>query len=132
MINEKYNFEVGDWVKGETRDGAFIHGFIEVINSLYGTVKVKVVASDNEKNIGKSLEVVNRVERLPVSDSIAEGELRGLIDVALLTKDQQWFNELSEKLAAITKKTHPNSVSKTVKPNAENKAETSEKESERG
>ncbi|WP_042454709.1 IDEAL domain-containing protein [Neobacillus dielmonensis] len=132
MINEKYSLEVGDWVKGESRDGAFIHGYIETINTLYGTLKVKVVASDNERNIGKTLEVANRVERLPVSDSIVEGELRDLIDVALATKDQQWFNELSEKLASLTKKSNPDAFSKSVELLFENNPETSEKESERG
>ncbi|WP_462412712.1 IDEAL domain-containing protein [Neobacillus sp. Marseille-QA0830] len=130
MINEKYKLEIGDWVKGETRDGAFIHGYIEAMDHLYGTVKVKVIASDNERNIGKTLEVVNRVERLKGSETVAEGEIRDLIDVALATKDQQWFTELSEKLATITKKSNPGTASNTVRPVACNKASTSEKESE--
>jgi uncharacterized protein YpiB (UPF0302 family) len=95
---DKYRFENGDWVQGRSRDGELIHGYVETVDSSQGMVKVNVVESDNEKAIGKSIWILNkRTEKLPDLTVSNESHLLTLIDLALLTKDEQWFMELSAK-----------------------------------
>jgi hypothetical protein len=94
--------EVGDWVKGKTKSGELIYGYIEAINSLQGTVKIKVMDCDNERMIGKMVETLNHwVKKLPMSTFDGEEPIKALIDLALLTKDESWFMELSAKLKSI-------------------------------
>ncbi|MBV7505342.1 IDEAL domain-containing protein [Bacillus sp. sid0103] len=101
---DKYRFENGDWVQGRSRDGELIHGYIETVDTHKGMLQVKVVDSDNEKAIGKSIWIVNkRAEKLPETTGRNESELLALIDLALLFKDEQWFKELSAKLVSIKK-----------------------------
>lgn len=101
---DKYRFENGDWVQGRFREGELIHGYVETVDSNQGIVKVHVVESDNEKVIGKSIWVLNKwIEKLPDITINNESQLLELIDLALLSKDEQWFKDLSSKLA-FTKK----------------------------
>ncbi|MEH7505611.1 IDEAL domain-containing protein [Neobacillus drentensis] len=103
-MTDKYRFENGDWVQGGSRDGELIHGYVETVDTHKGMLQVKVVDSDNEKAIGKSIWIVNkRAEKLLEITGRNESELLALIDLALLFKDEQWFKELSTKLAAIKK-----------------------------
>src|SRR5688500_16632810 len=101
---DKYGFENGDWVQGRSRDGELIHGYVETVDSIQEIVKVNVVESDNDKAIGKSIWLLNKsAEKLPDLTVSNESQLLSLIDLALLSKDEQWFMELSKKLAAIKK-----------------------------
>jgi hypothetical protein len=94
--------EVGDWVKGKTKNGELIYGYVEAENSLQGTVKIKVMDCDNESIIGKTVETLKHwVKKLPMSTFDDEETIKALIDLALLTKDESWFMELSAKLKAI-------------------------------
>ncbi|UQD51841.1 hypothetical protein C0971_07160 [Bacillus methanolicus] len=96
--------ESGDWVKGKTRNGELIRGYIESVDFLQGIAKVHVIESDNNKSIGKTVGVlINWIEKLPVSTEINEEQILQLIDLALLTKDEQWFNALSSKLDSLRK-----------------------------
>lgn len=102
MVADKYQFETGDWVQGKSNDGELIHGYVEIIDSNKGMVKVNVVESDNVKAIGKSIWVVNKwAKKLPNLTDSNESQLLTLIDLALLIKDEQWFMELTSKLASI-------------------------------
>jgi hypothetical protein len=99
-----YKLEIGDWVKGKTRNGELLQGYIEETDPLRGVVKVTVVKSDNEKLIGKTIGMLdNNVKKLPISESVHEEELLYLIDLALLTKDEQWFTDLTDKLFSLKK-----------------------------
>ncbi|MEH7485023.1 IDEAL domain-containing protein [Neobacillus drentensis] len=101
---DEYRFVNGDWVQGRSRDGELIHGYVETIDSIQGIVKVNVVESDNEKAIGKSIWLLNKwAEKLLDLTVSNESQLLSLIDLALLSKDEQWFMELSAKLASIKK-----------------------------
>ncbi|MFC0272844.1 IDEAL domain-containing protein [Metabacillus herbersteinensis] len=101
---DKYRFENGDWVQGRSKDGELIHGFVETVDSNQGIVKVNVVESDNEIAIGKSIWILNKwTEKLPDLTVSNESHLLTLIDLALLSKDKQWFMELSANLASIKK-----------------------------
>lgn len=91
--------EVGDWVKGKSKNGELIRGFIEEMDSYFGTVKINVVECDNENTIGRTVETLSTwVEKLPVSALYNEEQIRAVIDVALSVRDEAWFMELSEKL----------------------------------
>ena len=92
-------FEIGDWVKGKSKDGELIRGFIEAIDFLQGTVKVYVVACDQEKTIGRTIETLNKwVKKCSVSETVQEDQIHYLVDLALETHDVEWFNQLSTQL----------------------------------
>lgn len=103
-MGDKYPFANGDWVQGKSRDGELIHGYVENVDSNRGLVKVNVVECDNEKVIGKPIWVLNQwTKKLPNVTVNDENHLLMLIDLALQTKDEQWFMELCAKLASIKK-----------------------------
>ncbi|AMM92706.1 IDEAL domain-containing protein [Peribacillus simplex] len=96
----------GDWVQGRSRDGELIHGYIETVSANREIVKVNVVESDNKKAVGKSISIPSKwTEKLPDLEISNESHLLALIDLALLSKDETWFMELSGKLESI--KIHP-------------------------
>ncbi len=94
-------FGIGDWVQAKTRNGEFVHGFIEAIDHAQGLAKVFVVRSDNEQSAGKSTTVLEHwLRELPSHAMEEEGSLYNLIDLALATRDEAWFAELTRSLAA--------------------------------
>ncbi|PLR79276.1 hypothetical protein CU633_00635 [Bacillus sp. V3-13] len=102
MTAANKGFEIGDWVKGKSRNGELIRGYIETIDQVNGIVKVNVLDSDNEKSIGKTIATLSRwVAKLDVAETRDEEELRYLIDLALITKDEPWFTELTTELSAL-------------------------------
>ncbi|RFU66636.1 IDEAL domain-containing protein [Peribacillus glennii] len=103
-MNGKNQFETSDWVMGKSKEGELVTGYIESVDVLQGIVKVFVIESDNERIIGKSISLQNKsVEKLSVSQKMNEQQLLDLIDVALLTKDEQWFTQLTAKLNELRK-----------------------------
>ncbi|MEW9669912.1 IDEAL domain-containing protein [Ammoniphilus sp. 3BR4] len=100
-MRKSNQFEVGDWVKGKSKNGELIRGYIEDTDSYHGVVKVTVVESDNAETIGKTVETPSSwVEKLPIASYYNEEQIRDVIDVALASKDEVWFMELTEKLKA--------------------------------
>lgn len=94
--------EIGDWVKGNLQNGELMIGFIDSLSKLEGVVKVTVVTSDNKEIIGKTIPVLStQVKRLPNANVTNKEQILFLIDLALLTGDEEWFNELSFKLNSI-------------------------------
>ncbi len=97
-------FEISDWVQAKTRNGEFVHGFIESMDSAKGIAKVFVVNSDNAESIGKPTAVLGHwLREMPVSPVENAEQLKSLIDIALSTRDEQWFNELTHTLLSISK-----------------------------
>ncbi|MGE5704817.1 MAG: IDEAL domain-containing protein [Clostridia bacterium] len=97
-------FLTGEWVKGKSKDGELIHGFLETVEASQGIVKVRVVQSDNEESVGKTLELrMNWVEKLPVAEVQTEQQILSLIDLALATRDKKWFAELTDRLQQLPK-----------------------------
>jgi uncharacterized protein YpiB (UPF0302 family) len=93
--------QTGDWIKGTLRDGELIIGYIESLD-IPDVAKVSVVTSDNHEIIGKTVPIlIERLKRLPVSNVSNKAQILFLIDLALSTGDQDWFNELSSKLNAM-------------------------------
>ncbi|BBI32162.1 hypothetical protein [Cohnella abietis] len=90
--------EVSDWVQATTKNGEFIHGFVDAVDEQQGIANIFVVNSDNEESVGKPVAVRERLLRkLPAYVFEDTDAIQSLIDIALSTKDEQWFNELSEK-----------------------------------
>ena len=113
---EKSLLKAGDWIKGKSREGELIHGYVEMIDSRQEAVKVNIVECDNEEMIGTTIWLLNnRVEKLPVVTMSSEEQLLNLIDVALSTKDEQWFMELSKRLKAV-RKTSEAGLKRTIIP----------------
>lgn len=94
--------KIGDWVKGESRNGELIIGYIEAFHTLEGVVQVKVITSDNTEIVGKTIQMLNKkVKSIPVSNIANKEQIRYLIDLALATGDKEWFKELSDKLKSM-------------------------------
>ncbi|MGM0877349.1 MAG: IDEAL domain-containing protein [Bacillota bacterium] len=97
--NNQHILKTGDWVKGKSRDGELIVGYIESLDITKGVVKVTVVSSDNNETIGKTISILNKqIKRMPDSTVTNKEQIRFLIDLALSTGDEDWFIELSSKL----------------------------------
>jgi hypothetical protein len=108
-------FELSDWVQAKTKNGELVHGFIEAIDPLQGMASVFVVNSDNADSVGSPVAVREHwLRKLPDSSMEDIGQLRSLIDIALSTRDEEWFNELFERLIPLQK----NQNKKTKKPTA--------------
>jgi uncharacterized protein YpiB (UPF0302 family) len=92
----------GDWVKGTSREGELIIGYIENLDFQGTTVRAKVVTSDNREIEGLSIPLLAKdVKKLPDARIANKQQIRFLIDLALSTGDEEWFQELTEKLNAM-------------------------------
>jgi hypothetical protein len=103
-MNEKH-FNIGDWVKAKSVEGELVIGYIEGLNDDSKTVKIKVVQAEQESIAGRTLETLLRsVSALPSSSISTKEEVLGLIDLALLTRDEKWFRKLTDELSRFDKK----------------------------
>ena len=97
--NDNFTLKTADWIKGKSRDGELLIGYIESQDFSEEVVKVTVVKSDDNEAIGKTIPILRkRVKRLPVSKVINKQQVLFLIDLALSTGDEEWFMELTAKL----------------------------------
>ncbi|RKP53923.1 IDEAL domain-containing protein [Cohnella endophytica] len=95
-------FEVSDWVQAKTRNGEFVHGFIESLDEAQQLAQLFVVRSDNEQSVGQpATALVHWLRKLPPISLEEPEAIRSLIDIALATRDEQWFAELSERLSSV-------------------------------
>lgn len=102
LTNGKSRLEIGDWVRGKSGGGELLHGYIESVDSLQDIVKVHVVACDNKETVGKTIRLPRKwLEKLPAPAMDREGYILSLIDLALETRDKQWFLELFETLTVL-------------------------------
>lgn len=85
----------GDWVSGTTiRDERFI-GFVQSV-TLEGILEIQVTQSDREDLAGKLVEAKsNKVRRMKEAALVRADEVYSLIDLALQTRDEEWFAELT-------------------------------------
>ncbi|HWO53478.1 MAG TPA: hypothetical protein VNM49_03675 [Paenibacillus cookii] len=96
-------FEIGDWVQGKTVDGEFIHGYIETLDAQQEIVRVRVVQSDHEEAVGKTVAVRSSwLKQLPAAPLTDRQNLESLIDLALSTWDEAWFDELTGLLEGLS------------------------------
>lgn len=97
-------FQTSDWVKGKTVNDEMIQGYIHSIQPANGTVKLVVTISDHTQIIGKTVETfLHRIEPLTATIDDQEEYLENLIDIALLTKDRDWFQETWDRLDTLRK-----------------------------
>jgi hypothetical protein len=90
--------KAGDWVSGTTSiDEKFI-GYVHSVNES-GFVTVWVTQSDHEEILGYLVDSrLGKVKKLPVYNPETKDDLEGLIELALMTRDQAWFDTLAAKL----------------------------------
>jgi hypothetical protein len=100
LVKEK--LKEGAWVSGKSVNDEKFRGYIEALNTLNGTVKVKVTECDNDKSIGRTIECFTfSLELLPDEKLNLPGQLYNLIDIALSAKDREWFMELTTELNSV-------------------------------
>jgi hypothetical protein len=96
VVKERFN--EGDWVSGKSVNDEKFHGYIETLDVMNQTVKVKVTSCDHEKAIGRTIECfMHTLELLPLEVRNEAGQLYDLIDLALSAKDKGWFLELTSQ-----------------------------------
>ncbi|MFQ6583441.1 IDEAL domain-containing protein [Priestia megaterium] len=99
------NLKVGDWVKGKSRNGELIYGYIKMIDPSKKAALINVVKSDDEKMVGTTIGMMDeKIEKLPLQKKAHEEQILSLIDLALLTKDKAWFSELTAELKKLQDK----------------------------
>ncbi|WP_088006968.1 IDEAL domain-containing protein [Indiicoccus explosivorum] len=100
MNFEKNTFlQIGDWVKGKLMNGELLIGFVEDLDILEEQVTVTVAVSDIDQLAGQTIRLPLRaVEPAPATQTKDRGQLLFLIDLALVTGDKEWFDELSSEL----------------------------------
>ncbi|GED60640.1 IDEAL domain-containing protein [Brevibacillus formosus] len=124
-MNRDELLEVGEWVLGKTKFGELVQGFVETDDSLRGTAKVYVVQCDNEETIGKLVVIPRQwMERIPVGSFDDEEHMHDLIDLALATKDREWFMDLTAK-ASTMRQTSGKEARKTRSSSIRNRLGTS-------
>lgn len=95
------NVNMSDWVHGRTAEGEMVYGFVESVDGLQGLVTLYVVKSDNDEREGKLATV--RISTVKIVADIDSEDLRhadDLIDLALATRDEAWFLELTKGIEA--------------------------------
>ncbi|NHN29766.1 hypothetical protein [Paenibacillus agricola] len=98
--------QVGDWVSGTSLEDEKIIGYVDSMD-LYGIVRVMVTQSDREEAIGYMVNSMRfKLEKLESNVLTSEADLRSLMDLALMTRDQEWFNELGAALRATKSNGH--------------------------
>jgi hypothetical protein len=90
--------QIGDWVSGTSIVDQKVIGYVESMD-IYGGIKVHVTQSDHERAIGYVVESrLAKLEKLNEYIPSDEIDLRSLMDLALATRDQPWFEELGAAL----------------------------------
>lgn len=97
-MGNKTQFRVGDWVQGETWDKQRIYGYVIKIENPEDITKVYIVDSVNKELVGRMIRVLSKSLHVVPEQAPAEAALEQLIDIALLTKDEEWFGQLLEQL----------------------------------
>lgn len=99
------SFHVGDWVSGTSFQDQRFRGYIEQIHDDSGKITVRIIESDHEQAVGKiARSHIRRVKKLPISPLQTSGQVWNLIDMALTSRDKEWFMKLVDKLKQFQKK----------------------------
>ncbi|MEJ9112024.1 IDEAL domain-containing protein [Bacillus paramobilis] len=102
MSNNNHVLKEGDWVRGISNEGEFIVGYIVSLDEVEDVVTVSIVKRDDKYTKNEAILLFSKhVNKLPESKVINKEQILYLIDLALLTGDEEWFIELSAKLNSI-------------------------------
>ncbi|TBL70499.1 hypothetical protein [Paenibacillus thalictri] len=93
-VSEHGIIQEGDWVSGTSPlDERFI-GYVESVDP-HGMIKVMVTQSDHAETVNTVIETRRlKARKLPDYVPSTSEELRSLIELALLTYDKAWFEQL--------------------------------------
>ncbi|SFM06838.1 hypothetical protein SAMN03159341_11588 [Paenibacillus sp. 1_12] len=95
---------VGDWVGGTSIEDEKMIGYVDSMDA-YGTVKVMVTQSDHQEAIGHIVTSKRfKLEKLDEYTPSNESDVLSMMDLALMTRDQLWFDELGSTLRSIQSK----------------------------
>lgn len=100
QLHQQSQYAKGDWVKGKSVHDELVKGFVESVNDYLGTIKIYVHECDNPESIGKIIETFQNRVSLLEEPNLEQDEtyILNLIDLALITKDKEWFLQLSNQL----------------------------------
>jgi hypothetical protein len=90
----------GDWVSGSSAADEKFIGYIESFDES-SQVLVHVTQSDHEEIINTSIEASRlKIKKLLDRGPATREEVMSLIDLALMTHDKEWFEQLEHQLAS--------------------------------
>lgn len=100
------SFAISDWVQGRTKDGELVQGFITSMNDNQNIASVYVVQSDHDAAVGTTVAVSSSwIKELPAVQVLDyEEPILDFIELALATRDEEWFEELTERLHEVAQK----------------------------
>ncbi|MFB1049424.1 IDEAL domain-containing protein [Paraliobacillus sp. JSM ZJ581] len=108
-INKDSTIQIGDWVRAKSSKGILMHGFVEKTEFNHNVVQIHVVACDNKMLTGQSIQInPSKVNRLTSDFAKTENQLYILINMALETRDEDWFHELVSQWNKIKKRKEQN------------------------
>lgn len=94
--------KAGDWVSGTSQmDEKFI-GFVYSMEE-DGFLKVWVTQCDRDETVGTIVSAkLAKVRSMPDTAPSTPEEVRSLIELALMTRDEAWFTELIANMPAVS------------------------------
>lgn len=93
--------QTGDWVSGTSKEDERFIGYVESVDA-YGTVKVRVTQCDRDEAVGEVVESsLARLDKMSEEMQADETDLRSLMDLALMTRDKAWFEDLYSALRMV-------------------------------
>lgn len=84
----------GDWVEYTSRSGKRIEGYV-----LYNVSHKSLVRVTSPKSLADQDKLINTGKLKKIEPEIHPDDVNILIDLALATKDKEWFDEL-QKISA--------------------------------
>lgn len=97
----------GDWVSGTSKEDERFIGYVESVDA-YGTVKVRVTQCDHTEAVGEIVESsLARLEKMSEELQMDEADLKALMDLALMTRDKAWFEDLYSTLRMVQFQSKP-------------------------
>ncbi|WP_159884628.1 hypothetical protein [Paenibacillus puerhi] len=100
--NNQEFFREGDWVSGTSVwDEKFI-GYVDSAPKLEGgAILVRITQCDRKRLINTLVQTrEHRLRKLVDSSPAVEEDWDGLIELALITHDKEWFEELTSRMLA--------------------------------
>ncbi len=115
MLEQRVNrIRIGDWIKGISKNEYEFQGYVEAISATHGSLLVRVVKSEQQSKVGKVIEShMSRVDMMD-EDLSEEQDVYALIELALQTRDEAWFMELTAHLIACKENKHVSSYLQAI------------------